>query len=78
VARLNAVEFVDKQHNQHMALGSRRAAYRLLLIGDRDLVEAWTFEFAGWGDAVETHEGRFEDRFGDFEALVSPGQQLRA
>ena len=56
-----------------MPLESRRAAYRLLLIGDRDLVEAWTFEFAGWGEAVETHEGRFEDRFGDFEALVSPG-----
>lgn len=56
-----------------MVSGRRPAAFRLLLIGDRDLVEAWRAEFAGWGDAVDMHEGRFEDRLGDFDALVSPG-----
>ena len=65
--------FVEKQHNAPVAAGTQRAAFRVLLIGDADLVAAWKAEFAGWSDAVDTHEGRFEDRLGDFEALVSPG-----
>lgn len=56
-----------------MGSGRRPAAFRLLLIGEHELVEAWRAEFAGWGDTVEMHEGRFEDRLGDFDALVSPG-----
>jgi len=64
---------VEKQHTTTMSSGQRPAAFRLLLIGERELVEAWQTAFAGWGDAIELHEGRFQDRLGDFDALVSPG-----
>jgi O-acetyl-ADP-ribose deacetylase (regulator of RNase III) len=56
-----------------MVSARRPAAFRLLLIGELELVEAWQAEFAGWGDSVDAYEGRFEDRIGDFDALVSPG-----
>lgn len=42
---------------------------QLVLIGARELVDAWTAEFVG----VEIVEGRFQDHLGTYDALVSPG-----
>lgn len=65
--------FVDAHHNETREFQRASGPISIALIGEHELLEAWRAEFAGWGSAVETHEGRFEERFGDFEALVAPG-----
>jgi O-acetyl-ADP-ribose deacetylase (regulator of RNase III) len=45
----------------------------LLVDPDRELVNAWESAFADQGGIVAAHHGVFQDRYGDFDALVAPG-----
>lgn len=54
-------------------LHAREPVRVLLLDPVAELLDAWRVEFAASADMVEVHHGGFQERLGEFDALLSPG-----